>query len=194
MDGYKEIAGFVIRQHYLSFAKNGVEFGLGWEGMLMLKPTASDGLSRGSHFTRLKVPAAKRYWPRPAIGPAFDVVGVAQRRDAALRFARATIKCEKTNQSYGVVGVRELGNPHDSNAIMVMGQWVERGWFGGERASRAHVGYVPADVAAELVKAYGTDRNPDLSLYSVYLSDDGYVDITVIAIRPGSRLPATEIL
>ena len=150
----------------------------------MLKPTAADGISRGSHFTRLKVPAAKRYWPRPAIEPAFEVAGINHRRDAALSFAKAVIKCEKTNWSYGVVGVRESGNPHNSNAIMVIGQWVERGWFGGERTLRAHVGYVPADFAAELVKAYGPDRNPDLSLYSVYLGDDGYVDITLIAIRP----------
>ena len=27
----------------------------------MLMPTKSDGLSRGSHYTRLKVPAAKRF-------------------------------------------------------------------------------------------------------------------------------------
>ena len=153
--------------------------------LLMLKPTKSDGLTRGSHFTRLKVPAAKRYWPRPALpGLAFNVAGIAHRRDAALRFARAAMKCEKANRHYGVVGLRDLDNPHDSNAIRVIGQWVERGWFGGEKTRHVHVGYVPADVAATIVEAYGTARNPDFSLYSVYLGDDGFVDIKVIALGP----------
>lgn len=150
----------------------------------MLKPTDSDGLHRGNHYTKLKVPAAKRYWPRPAMEPAFDVVGIGYRRDAALKFAKAVMKCEAANRNYGVVGLREPSNPHDPNSIMVLGYWIERGWFGGEKTRRVHVGYVPADFAAEIVKAYGRNRDPDLSLYSVYLSDDGFVDITVIALRP----------
>ena len=94
-----------------------------------MKPTKSDGISRGSHYTRLKVPAAKRYWPRPALPPGtvFDVAGIAHRRDAALRFAKAALKCEKANRHYGVVGLRDPDNPHDSNAIRVIGQWVKRG-------------------------------------------------------------------
>lgn len=157
----------------------------GW-GLLILKSTKSDGLSRGSHYTRLKVPPAKRYWPRPALPPdiAFDVAGIAHRRDAALRFAKAALKCEKANRHYGVVGLRDHDNPHDSNAIMIIAQWVERGWFGGEKSRNVQVGYVPADMAAAIVEAYGATRNPDLSLYSVYLADDGYVDIKVIALRP----------
>ena len=152
----------------------------------MLKPANSDGISRGKHYTRLKVPAAKRYWPRPALPPgvAFDVTGVAQRRDAALRFARAAMTCEKANRYYGVGGVREPDNRHDRNAIMVIGQWVERGWLGGEKIRSVHIGYVPADCAAEIVKAYGPSRNPDLSLFSVYLADDGYVEIKAIPLRP----------
>jgi hypothetical protein len=152
----------------------------------MLQPTSSDGLSRGSHYTRLKVPAAKRYWPRPALPPgvAFEVAGIAHRRDAAIWFARAALKCERANRFYGVVGLREPHNAHDPNAIMVLGHWAERGWFGGEKTLRAHVGYVPADLAVEIVDAYGPERDPDLSLYSIYLGDDGYVDIKVIALRP----------
>jgi hypothetical protein len=103
---------------------------------------------------------------------------------AALRFARAALKSEKADRQYGVLGVREPNNPHDPNAIMVLGRWVERGWFSGEKMQSEFVGYVPAELAAEIVKAYGPARDPDLSLYSVYVADDGFVDITVIALRP----------
>ena len=41
-----------------------------------------------------------------------------------------------------------------------------------------------ANIAAEIVDAYGPKRNPDLSLYSIYLRDDGYVKIKVIALQP----------
>jgi hypothetical protein len=135
-----------------------------------------------SDFITMQKP--QRYWPRPAMEPAFDVVGIAYKRDAATKFARAVMKCEVANRSYGVVGIREPRNPHDPNAIMVFGYWVERGWFGGEKTRRVHVGYVPADFAADVVKAYGPERDPDLSLFSVYLGDDGHVDITAIALRP----------
>jgi hypothetical protein len=75
----------------------------------MLKPTKSDGLSRGSHYTQLKVPAAKHYWPRPALAPgiAVDVVGIAHRREAALRFAKGALKCEKANRLYGARSVAQ---------------------------------------------------------------------------------------
>ena len=109
------------------------------------------------------MPAAKRFWPRPALSPgvAFEVAGIAHRRDEAGQFARAALECEQTNRFYGVLGLRQPGNTHDPNAIMVMGQWLEQGWFGGEKRRLAHVGYVPVDLAAEIVDAYGPERNPD---------------------------------
>ena len=115
-------------------------------------------------------------------GVAFEVAGIAHRGGEAAQFARAALKCEQANRLYGVLGFRQPGNTHDPNAIAVMGQWIEKGWFGAEKARLAHVGM--ADLAAAIVEAYGPERNPDLSLYSIYLSDNGYVKIKVIALRP----------
>lgn len=152
----------------------------------MLKPTDKDGiLSRHARYELLRVPAAKRYWPRPAlVSTAFDVEGIGYRREAAQRFARAAMKCEAANRYYGVVATREPNNPHDTNAIMVIGNWVQRGWFGGEKTRTVHVGYVPADLAKDIVEAYGPTRDPELSLYEIYLGAGGFVNIKVIALRP----------
>src|SRR5262245_15818435 len=131
----------------------------------MLKPTNKDGISRHPRYVLLRVPAAKRYWPRPAlISTTFELEGIGYRREAAQEFAEAALKCEEANRHYGVVGVREPNNPHDPHAIMVMGGWAQRGWFGGEKVRTVHVGYVPADIAREIVQAYGPTRNPELSL------------------------------
>jgi hypothetical protein len=138
--------------------------------------------------TKLVVPMAKRYWPRPALrfdgeGP-FSVAGIVHRKAHARRFAEGELRSDRKDLKYGLDAVREPNNPHDRNAVKLFGWWTGRGWFGGMKRDLAFIGYVPTHIAQAIVAAYGPDRNPDIALYSVYIGQDGFLDVKGIVIRP----------
>jgi hypothetical protein len=109
-----------------------------------------------------------------------DVVGVHYRKDSAMAFAR------RGQHSFELE--REPGNPHDPNAIRVIG--VSKGWF----FWRKHfLGYVPMYTAGRIAQR-GFWRRILPRLKSIYAGGDGegYVNITFDILEPNTPKPAQE--
>jgi hypothetical protein len=73
---------------------------------------------------------------------------------------------------------REPSNRHDANAIKVIGSW--KGWFSRKHK---HLGYVPAEDAAKLVRL-GLADSVRPRLMKTYLGADGFVEIEIQIIGP----------
>lgn len=99
-----------------------------------------------------------------------SVMGITMRKADAAAFCKA--------QDRELALEREPGNPHDANAIKLIGSW--KGWFG--RKSR-HLGYVPADMAAKLAET-GLADTVRPRLMKTYLGTDGFVEIEFQVIGP----------
>lgn len=106
------------------------------------------------------------------------VAGVHHRKGDAGAFADAVKAAEQARLRYGVRIVAEPTNPFDGNALAVYG-WAEvRGWLKSSRREWK-VGFVPASLAADVAeqRAAGKRLQLDAELYSVYRSDDDFIDI-----------------
>lgn len=118
---------------------------------------------------------------------ATEIVGARYRMAAAMAFVEAATKADADGRRYGVDLVREPGNPHDPNAIKVMG-WIERkGFLWGTARDSWHVGYVPAETAEYLVdEYYAVNIRVQAELYSMYRRFDGgeLPDMKFIALVP----------
>ena len=104
-----------------------------------------------------------------------EVAGVHYRHDDASAFA--------SGRDLSVEFEREPNNQHDKNAIRIIG--CRKGFFG---TKRHFIGYVPSEVAADIVEGgYYTKVMP--RLLKTYVGDSGYVEILFQVLGPtGERL------
>jgi hypothetical protein len=115
---------------------------------------------------------------------AVSVAGVSFRLVDALAFAKDVKKSEAAKLHYGLEVEREPSNPHDSNAIKVYGVARVPSLF-GQKTTRRHIGYVPSEEAELLcIHVLANGQKIAAELYRVYLSDENFVDIKMIALAP----------
>jgi hypothetical protein len=113
-----------------------------------------------------------------------SLVGVHHRKADAIAFARAARKAEAKGLQYGVELEHRPDNPHDSNAIAVIGVAEQKGWF-SRRIGRWHIGYLDRDVASEIISDLVSNGIAVAAeLYSIYEGKDGFLDFKVIVLAP----------
>jgi hypothetical protein len=113
-----------------------------------------------------------------------SVVGVHHRKADALAFARAAQYAEAKNLIYGVELEHRPDNPHDDNAIAVIGVAERRGWF-SRKVDKWHIGYLDRDTAAEIVAdLVSKDIAVAAELYSIYEGTEGFLDFKIIVLAP----------
>lgn len=113
-----------------------------------------------------------------------SVVGVHHRKADAIAFARAAKNAEAKGFVYGVELEHHPDNPHDSNAIAVIGLAERKGWF-KRTVDRWQIGYLDRDTAAEVIADLVSKGIPVAAeLYSVYEGKDGFLDFKVIVLAP----------
>jgi len=105
------------------------------------------------------------------VSPLFEIAGLFYRRTDAKRFLAALQSPQPYSESFlPLVARRDPTNRHDANAIAIDGQWQRRSrlWpFKRDRITeRAHLGFVPAEIAAELASAPGSELAIDFYDYS----------------------------
>lgn len=104
-----------------------------------------------------------------------EVAGIQYRRDDARAFA--------DGRSLFIEFERDAANQHDKNAIKVIG--CRKGFFG---TKRYFVGYVPSEVAADIVEG-GYYEKIVPRLLKTYVGDSGFVEILFQVLGPkGQRL------
>lgn len=115
---------------------------------------------------------------------AIDVVGTEHRLRNARRFAAAVAKAERREQPYGARLKLEPDNPHDRNAIAVLG-WVRvKPFLRSARIAEWHIGYLPRDLAATLhAEMISQGIKIDVELYSIFIRGD-YHEFRVIVLAP----------
>lgn len=113
-----------------------------------------------------------------------SVVGVHHRKPMAIAFARAAREAEAKGLIYGVELEHRPDNPHDPNAIAVIGIAERKGWF-KRTVDRWHIGYLDREIAAEIVSDLVAQGIPVAAeLYSIYEGVDSYLDFKVIVLAP----------
>lgn len=104
-----------------------------------------------------------------------EVAGVQYRRDDAHAFANG--------QNLSLEFEREPNNTHDQNAIKLIG--CRHGYFG---VKRHFIGYVPSNVAADIVER-GYYEKVAPRLLKTYVGENGFVEILFQVLGPrGERL------
>ena len=113
-----------------------------------------------------------------------SIVGVHHQKAEALTFARAARRAEEKGLLYGVQLEHRPDNPHDANAIAVIGVAEQKGWF-SRRIGHWHIGYLDRDVAAEIIDdLVSKGIAVAAELYSIYEGKDGFLDFKVIVLAP----------
>lgn len=121
-----------------------------------------------------------------------DVVGVQHRKADALAFARAVQTAEQKGWLYGVRLEPEPSNRHDPNAIKVIGYAPAKALFGTPSERSWHIGYVPREIAQELVEDLFSQNHPCAAeLYGVYVGHD-FIDIEFFVLVPKGSPGATR--
>ena len=113
-----------------------------------------------------------------------EVWGVKRRKADALAFCRAVEKAERGKLVYGVALAPQPDNPHDKNAIAVLGQCMVKPWFRKPALKEWHIGYVRRELAGELHDEFLSKDIPIASeMYEVFHSGD-YIEIKFIVLAP----------
>ena len=113
-----------------------------------------------------------------------SIVGVHHRKADAITFARVARRAEAKGLQYGVQLEHRPDNPHDANAIAVIGVAEQKGWF-SRRIGQWHIGYLDRDVAAEIINDLVSNRIAVAAeLYSIYEGKDGFLDFKVTVLAP----------
>jgi HIRAN domain-containing protein len=113
-----------------------------------------------------------------------SIVGVHHRKADAITFARAARRAEAKSLQYGVQLEHRPDNPHDANAIAVIGVAEQKGWF-SRRIGQWHIGYLDRDVAAEIISDLVSNGIAVAAeLYSIYEGKDGFLDFKVTVLAP----------
>lgn len=112
------------------------------------------------------------------------VVGIEYRKQDAFAFAKAARKAEQQGCIYGVRLELEPKNPVDRNAIMVWGVAENKGWLGRVKLREWHIGYLSADIAAEMQKDLLSAGVPIAAeLYNIF-EDGEFLDFNIIVLAP----------
>jgi len=113
-----------------------------------------------------------------------EVAGVQFRKADAKAFADSAKSAEKKKRYYGVLLQHEPDNPHDRNAIAVFGLAEVKSLFRID-LRKWHIGYLPADLAAELCRELLNRGVPIAAeLYSIYEGRQGFLDFKFIVLAP----------
>lgn len=112
------------------------------------------------------------------------VAGIVHRKGAVRSWASAVARAEIAKLPYGIDLEPEPRNPHDRNAIRVVGHATTRGFFGGLKQQRQFIGYLPAWLAQEINEDLIAQGLPVAGeLYSIYRDGD-YIDVNIIVLGP----------
>lgn len=112
------------------------------------------------------------------------VVGIPHRRRQASAFASAVARAEAKGWPYGVTVEPEPTNPHDPNAIRVIGMATVKPWFRAPRERHWHIGYVAREMAEEIQRDLLAKGVPiEAELYSIY-RDRNFLEVKVILLAP----------
>jgi hypothetical protein len=113
-----------------------------------------------------------------------SIVGVHHRKADAITFARAVRRAEAKGLQCRVQLEHRPDNPHDANAIAVIGVAEQKGWF-SRRIGQWHIAYLDRDVAAEIISDLVSNGIAVAAeLYSIYEGKDGFLDFKVIVLAP----------
>lgn len=113
-----------------------------------------------------------------------DAVGLSHRKSDVILFANAVKKAEKQGLPYGLRIERQPNNPHDPNAIAIYGIAETKGWFGTKR-NEWHIGFVPADVAADVSPNLIDAGIPvAVELYQIVEGTDDYFEVKFFILGP----------
>ena len=102
-----------------------------------------------------------------------EVAGAFFRKENVLKFAKAVFESESSNNKYGIKLVSDPLNPHDENAIKIMGYAERKGFLGSLNQQHWHIGFVNRDTAKYLTEKFvsrGVEINAELN--SLYFDDD----------------------
>ena len=114
------------------------------------------------------------------------------RKTDALAFARAVRTAEQKGWHYGVRLEPEPSNPHDPNAIKVIGHALVMPPSGAAAERSWHIGYVPREIAEELVEDLFSKNHPCAAeLYGVYVDHD-FIRIEFFVLVPKGSPGATR--
>ncbi len=112
------------------------------------------------------------------------VVGVHYRKPDAASFAKAAKNAESQGCIYGVRLQLEPDNLVDKNAIMVWGVAETKGWLGRIKQAEWHIGYLPAELAAEIQHDLISIGVPVAAeLYSIFEEGD-FLEFSIIVLAP----------
>lgn len=131
------------------------------------KPTDHAAAQNSSHGTSFLPPMPKGF---QIADSRLSVSGIHYRKDDALRFSRGagqTLELE-----------REASNPHDPNAVKVIG--VSLG-------ARNFIGYIPKDTAEQIVGG-GLFEIVRPRLDRIYVSGNGFIDVQFQIICPKDKI------
>ncbi len=124
-----------------------------------------------------------------AATPRTNVAGVHHRRRNVDTWIEGVRFAEANGNWYGIDLEAEPDNPHDPNAIKVIGGVA----FGGKCLSW-HIGYLPWPVAATMQRAVLARGDPIAAeLLSIYVGPSGFTDINIrVLAPPGNGTVATR--
>jgi len=123
-----------------------------------------------------------------------DIAGIAHRKGAAQAFANAVRTADRKGLAYGVALAPQPDNVHDRNAIAVIGQCMTKGWLGHQKLQEWHVGFLPAELAAELQRDLLSKGITIASqLYEVRETDEGFIAIKIIVLAPPGHSHSTRL-
>ena len=116
-----------------------------------------------------------------------EVWGVHHRKENARAFCHAVKAAEKAGREYGIALAPQPDNPHDPNAIGVLGQCMVKLWFRAPQLREWHIGYVQRDLAKELNNEFlSKDITIASELYEIFEQGD-FFEIKFIVLAPSGH-------
>jgi hypothetical protein len=113
-----------------------------------------------------------------------EVAGIQHRKDDARAFMHAVRKAEAERLRYGVELEPEPTNPHDPNAIAVLGTSVVKGWL-SSAVRKWKIGYLARDLAKEINRDLISKGVPIAAeLYDVTLTANDFIAVRLIVLAP----------
>ncbi len=132
--------------------------------------------------TACKRPSGRtwRIW-QESIG--YDIAGIVFRKDEVIDFLDAARNAELSGEQFALGLEREPSNPHDKNAIKILG-------ILGEHTT--HMGYVAAELASKAARDLPADVPIAAELARAFISEEGFVELKANILLPGKRDPYWE--
>lgn len=122
-----------------------------------------------------------------------DIVGEVHRLEACLDYLRGLRGALAAGKDFGVSLERDPTNPHDANAIRVIGWWTERRLFGEDR-KRLHIGFIRKSMAETIARKHPAPMALAAELVTIEIEDedddDSYVEAGPVNIVINILVPA----